>query len=128
MKAWSYLLLLFIMITSCSGNSTPQNLTWYNNATISDITEDPDKPNELVRVAIGIQCAGILSFKKSPEYKSLMEKATQSFKKVRPIILVLKIKPISSKKLKRSNNPDYLITEIPASTFHFCPMDIGSFF
>jgi len=48
MKAWSYLLLLFIMIASCSGNSGSQNLTWYNNATISDITADPDKPDEVV--------------------------------------------------------------------------------
>lgn len=81
MKGWSYLLLLFIMITSCSGNSTPQNLTWYNNATISNIMEDPDKPNEVVRVAIGISAQVFYLSKKSPEYKSLMEKATQSFKK-----------------------------------------------
>jgi len=81
MKAWSYLLLLFIMITSCSGSSTPQNLTWYNNAAISNITEDPDKPNEVVRVSIGISAQVFYLSKKSPEYKSLMEKATQSFKK-----------------------------------------------
>lgn len=81
MKAWSYLLLLFIMITSCSGSSTPQNLTWYNNATISNITEDPDKPNEVVRISIGISAQVFYLSKKSPEYKSLMEKATQSFKK-----------------------------------------------
>jgi len=81
MKAWSYLLLLFIMITSCSGNSTPQNLTWYNNATIPNIMEDPDKPNEVVRVAIGISAQVFYLSKKSPEYKSLMEKATRSFKK-----------------------------------------------
>lgn len=81
MKAWSCFLLLFIMMTSCSGNSTPQNLTWYNNATISDITEDPDKPNEVVRVAIGISAQVFYLSKKSPEYKSLLEKATQSLKK-----------------------------------------------
>lgn len=81
MKAWSCLLLLFIMITSCSGNFTPQNLTWYNNATISNIMEDPDKPDEVVRVAIGISAQVFYLSKKSPEYKSLMEKATQSFKK-----------------------------------------------
>ncbi|QBJ88569.1 hypothetical protein DDI74_21080 [Chryseobacterium gleum] len=81
MKAWSYLLLLFIMIASCSGNSGSQNLTWYNNATISDITADPDKPDEVVRVAIGISAQVFYLSKKSPDYKTLMEKATQSFKK-----------------------------------------------
>lgn len=81
MKAWSYLLLLFIMIVSCSGNSGSQNLTWYNNATISDITADPDKPDEVVRVAIGISAQVFYLSKKSPDYKALMEKATQSFKK-----------------------------------------------
>ncbi|WP_142725601.1 hypothetical protein [Chryseobacterium sp. ON_d1] len=81
MKAWSQLLLLFIMIISCSGNSGSQNLTWYHNATISDITEDPDKPNEVVRVAIGISAQVFYLSKKSPDYKTLMEKATQSLKK-----------------------------------------------
>ncbi|WP_426477853.1 hypothetical protein ACP3T3_22120 [Chryseobacterium sp. CBSDS_008] len=81
MKAWFYLLLLFIMITSCSGNSSSQNLTWYNNSTITNITEDPDKPNEVVRVSIGISAQVFYISKKSPDYKDLMEKATQSFKK-----------------------------------------------
>ncbi len=80
MKPWTYLLLLFIMITSCSGNSSSQNLTWYNNATISNITEDPDKPNEVVRVSIGISAQVFYLSKKSPDYKNLLEKATQSFK------------------------------------------------
>jgi len=69
------------MIASCSGNSGSQNLTWYNNATISDITADPDKPDEVVRVAIGISAQVFYLSKKSPDYKALMEKATQSFKK-----------------------------------------------
>lgn len=81
MKAWSYLLLLLFMIISCSGNSSSQNLTWYNNATISNITEDPDKPNELVRISIGISAQVFYLSKKSADYKDLLEKATQSFKK-----------------------------------------------
>lgn len=80
MKAWSYLLLLFIMITSCSGNSSSQKLTWYNNSAITNITEDPDKPNEVVRVSIGISAQVFYISKKSPDYKSLIEKATLSFK------------------------------------------------
>lgn len=69
------------MIASCSGNSGSQNLTWYNNAIISDITANPDKPDEVVRVAIGISAQVFYLSKKSPDYKALMEKATQSFKK-----------------------------------------------
>ncbi|GEN65626.1 MULTISPECIES: hypothetical protein [Chryseobacterium] len=80
MKAWTYILLLFIMITSCSGNASSQNLTWYNNSTISSITEDPDKPNDLVRVAIGISAQVFYLSKKSPDYKVLMEKLNQSYK------------------------------------------------
>ena len=80
MKLWNYLLLLFIMITSCSGNSGSQNLTWYNNSTITNILEDPDKPDEVVRVAIGISAQVFYISKKSPDYNALFEKAKQSCK------------------------------------------------
>ncbi|MCQ9636146.1 hypothetical protein MP477_14405 [Chryseobacterium sp. WG23] len=80
MKAWTHILLLFIMITSCSGNSSSQNLTWYTNSTISSITEDPDKPDDFVRVAIGISAQVFYLSKKSPDYKVLIEKVNQSYK------------------------------------------------
>lgn len=69
------------MITSCSSNSESQKLTWYNNATINNILEDPDKPEEVVRVAIGISAQVFYISKKSPDYKTLIEKANLSFKK-----------------------------------------------
>ncbi len=84
MKAWTYLLLLFFMITSCSGTSSSQNLTWYNNSTITNITEDPDKPEDVVRISIGISAQVFYISKKSSDYKALLEKATQSFKNNKP--------------------------------------------
>lgn len=68
------------MITSCSSNSESQKLTWYNNATINNILEDPDKPEEVVRVAIGISAQVFYLSKKSSDYKTLMEKVNLSFK------------------------------------------------
>ncbi|WP_106916395.1 hypothetical protein [Chryseobacterium aurantiacum] len=81
MKTWTYLLLLFTMIASCSSNSESQKLTWYNKATITNILEDPDKPEEVVRVAIGISAQVFYLSKKSSDYKVLMEKVNLSFKK-----------------------------------------------
>ncbi|GAE62827.1 hypothetical protein H3Z85_15035 [Chryseobacterium indologenes] len=81
MKVWTYLLLVFIMITSCSSSSESQKLTWYNNASINNILEDPDKPEEVVRVAIGISAQVFYISKKSSNYKNLIEKANLSFKK-----------------------------------------------
>ncbi|UKB85469.1 hypothetical protein LF887_07560 [Chryseobacterium sp. MEBOG06] len=81
MKALSYLLLLFFMIASCSGNSSSQNLTWYNNSTITNIIEDPDKPEDFARVSIGISAQVFYISKKSTDYKTIMKKANQSFKK-----------------------------------------------
>jgi hypothetical protein len=84
MKAWTYLLLLFFMITSCSGTSSSQNLTWYNNSTITNITEDPDKPEDVVRISIGISAQVFYISKKSSDSKALLEKANQSFKNSKP--------------------------------------------
>ncbi|ROI04615.1 hypothetical protein EGI16_08065 [Chryseobacterium sp. G0240] len=81
MKAWTYILLFFIMITSCSGNSSSQNLTWYKNSTITNIIEDPDKPDDVVRIAIGISAQVFYLSKKSSDYNTLFEKAKQSFKR-----------------------------------------------
>lgn len=81
MKAWTYILLFITMITSCSSNSESQKLTWYNNAVITNILEDPDKPEEVVRVAIGISAQVFYLSKKSSDYKTLMEKVNLSFKK-----------------------------------------------
>lgn len=69
------------MITSCSSNSESQKLTWYNNTVINNILEDPDKPEEVVRVAVGISAQVFYISKKSPDYKMLIEKANLSFKK-----------------------------------------------
>lgn len=80
MKAWTFILFLF-MITSCSGSSSSQNLTWYKNATISQISEDPDHPADLLRISIGISPQVFYLSKKAPAYKSLLEKLNQSFKK-----------------------------------------------
>lgn len=81
MKVWTYLLLIFTMIASCSSNSESQKLTWYNNVTINNILEDPDRPKEVVRVAIGISAQVFYISKKSPDYTALIEKANISFKK-----------------------------------------------
>ncbi|QIY90473.1 hypothetical protein [Chryseobacterium gallinarum] len=81
MKIWTYLLLPFIMITSCSGNSGSTNLTWYKNSTITNIIEDPDKPDEVIRIAIGISAQVFYLSKKSSDYDALFEKAKQSFKR-----------------------------------------------
>lgn len=69
------------MIASCSSNSESQKLTWYNNATINDIQEDPDRPKEVVRVAIGISAQVFYISKKSSDYTALIEKANLSLKK-----------------------------------------------
>ncbi|MBK1895822.1 hypothetical protein [Chryseobacterium paridis] len=69
------------MITSCSGSSGTQNLTWYKNATISNIADDPDHPKDLLRVSIGISAQVFYVSKKDSDYKSLLEKLNQSFKK-----------------------------------------------
>ncbi|HAO27787.1 MAG TPA: hypothetical protein DCQ68_09100 [Chryseobacterium indologenes] len=69
------------MITSCSSSSESQKLTWYNNSSINNILEDPDKSEEVVRVAIGISAQVFYISKKSSNYKNLIEKANLSFKK-----------------------------------------------
>ncbi|MCJ7935447.1 MAG: hypothetical protein MUW56_17940 [Chryseobacterium sp.] len=81
MKVWNYILSLLFMITSCSGSSGSQNLTWYNSATITNITEDPEKPEDFVRISIGISPQIFYVSKKASDYKALMEKVTQSYKK-----------------------------------------------
>lgn len=70
-----------MMIISCSGNQSSQNLTWYNNSVISDITDDPDRPQEFARVSIGISAQVFYLSKKSQDYIHLIEKATLSLKK-----------------------------------------------
>ncbi|MBV8325408.1 hypothetical protein [Chryseobacterium sp.] len=92
MKVWTYLLLAFTMITSCSSHSESQKLIWYNNATINNILEDPDKPEEVVRVAIGISAQVFYISKKSSDYKTLIEKATRSFKKGKTYNIGVEIK------------------------------------
>ncbi|MFZ4927777.1 hypothetical protein [Chryseobacterium sp. Mn2064] len=81
MKAWSYFLLLFFMIVSCSGNSNSQNLTWYNNSVISNIEKDAEKPEEFERVSIGISAQVFYISKKSSDYTTILEKARQSLQK-----------------------------------------------
>lgn len=79
MKAWTYLLLLFVMITSCSGNSSQKNLTWYKNSTISNITEDPDHPENFMRASIGIS-QQVFYLSKKKDDGLILDKATQSYK------------------------------------------------
>lgn len=69
-----------MMIISCSGNQSSQNLTWYNNSVITDITDDPDRPQEFARVSIGISAQVFYLSKKSQDYPHLIEKATLSLK------------------------------------------------
>lgn len=69
------------MITSCSNSSSSQKLTWYNNATISQISEDPDNPENVLRVSIGISPQIFYVSKKAFDYASLLEKLNQSYKK-----------------------------------------------
>jgi hypothetical protein len=72
------------MITSCSGSSgssNSQNLTWYNKATISQISEDPDHPKEFLRISIGISPQVFYLSKKNASYTSLLEKLNQSLQK-----------------------------------------------
>ncbi|MDR2238358.1 MAG: hypothetical protein LBE92_19710 [Chryseobacterium sp.] len=79
MKTWTYFFLLLVMITSCSGHSAPKNLTWYKNATISDVTEDPDHPETVMRVAIGIS-QQVFYVSKKNEDRMILNKVNQSFK------------------------------------------------
>ncbi|MBT2623430.1 hypothetical protein J7E44_21970 [Chryseobacterium sp. ISL-6] len=72
------------MITSCSGSSGSQNLTWYKNATISQISEDPDKPEDFLCISIGISPQVFYLSKKESTYKSLLDKLNQSLKKGKP--------------------------------------------
>lgn len=81
MKIWTYILLILFMITSCSGSSGSQNLTWYNNSVITNVEEDPEKPEEFMRVSIGISPQIFYLAKKGADYKTLLERATQSHKK-----------------------------------------------
>jgi len=81
MKPWTYILLILFMITSCSGSSSSQNLTWYKNSIITNLAEDPEKPAEFMRVSIGISPQVFYLSKKSDGYKTLLERATQSHKK-----------------------------------------------
>lgn len=83
MKAWTFILSLF-MVTSCSGSSGSQNLTWYKSATISQISEDPEKPADFLRISIGISPQIFYLSKKEPNYKSLLDKLNQSLKKGKP--------------------------------------------
>lgn len=69
------------MITSCSGSSSSQNLTWYKNSVITNVAEDPEKPEEFMRVSIGISPQIFFLSKKSADYKALLEKASLSHKK-----------------------------------------------
>lgn len=79
MKAWIYIVLF--MMTSCS-NSNPnsQNLTWYNNSTINQVSEDPENPEKFLRITIGISQQVFYLSKKDSDYKSLLEKLNQSAK------------------------------------------------
>jgi len=72
------------MMTSCSGssaNANLQDLTWYNKATISQISEDPDHPKEFLRISIGISPQVFYLSKKNASYTSLLEKLNQSLQK-----------------------------------------------
>ncbi|HAO06090.1 MAG TPA: hypothetical protein DCQ50_03665 [Chryseobacterium sp.] len=80
MKFSTYILFIITMVISCSGNQSSQNLTWYNNSVISDITDDPDRPQEFARVSIGISAQVFYLSKKSQDYTHLIEKATLSLK------------------------------------------------
>lgn len=81
MKVWTYILLILFMITSCSGSSSSQNLTWYNNSVITNVAEDPEKPEEFTRVSIGISPQIFYLSKKADDYKTLLEKTSQSHKR-----------------------------------------------
>lgn len=79
MKILIYIALF--MITSCS-NSNPnsQNLTWYNNSTINQVSEDPENPEKFLRVTIGVSQQVFYLSKKDSDYQSLLEKLNQSAK------------------------------------------------
>ncbi|MFN1217901.1 hypothetical protein ACKW6Q_13110 [Chryseobacterium kwangjuense] len=81
MNIRTYILLILFMITSCSGSSGSQNLIWYNNSVITNVEEDPEKPEEFKRVSIGISPQIFYLSKKEADYKALLERATQSHKK-----------------------------------------------
>lgn len=82
MKLLTYI--LFILMTiSCSGssNSSSHNLTWYKNATITQISEDPENPEKMLRISIGISPQIFYLSKKASDYPALLEKLEQSNKK-----------------------------------------------
>lgn len=69
------------MTISCSGSSGSQNLTWYKNATITQIAEDPEDPENMLRISIGISPQIFYLSKKTSDYSALLEKLNQSNKK-----------------------------------------------
>lgn len=68
------ILCLMIMAICCSGNSASHDLTWNDHSSVTDITEDPDRPEEFVRVFIGISSQVFYISKKSMDYKNLIRK------------------------------------------------------
>ncbi len=83
MKILVHLFCLMIMTICCSGNSGSHDLIWYDHSSITSITKDPDRPEEFVRVSIGISAQVFYISKKSDDYFSLIEKATRSLKESR---------------------------------------------
>lgn len=80
MKILMTILCLMIMTICCSGNSASHDLTWYDHSSVTNITEDLDRPEEFVRISIGISAQVFYISKKSMDYKNVIEKATDSFK------------------------------------------------
>lgn len=65
MKILMTILCLMILTIRCSDNSGFHDLTWYDHSSVTNITEDPDRPEEFVRVSIGIS-AQVFIFQKNP--------------------------------------------------------------
>ncbi len=78
MKILMHIFFLMIITISCSGYSGSEDLTWYDHSAITQVTEDPDRPEEFVRVSIGISLQVFNISKKSADYKDLLEKALKS--------------------------------------------------
>lgn len=102
MKILMTILCLMIMTICCSGNSASHDLTWYDHSSVTNITEDPDRPEEFVRVSIGISVQ-VFYISKNPPTMKIWSKRRTALRKTNLIILVLKIKPISSGKSEKLN-------------------------
>lgn len=78
----TFIIVLMILITSCSGNKKPVNLSWYEGQVIEQLVEDD---SAAYRVQIGIMAASFWLDKEVDDFEkdlSLLQESLQDKKKL----------------------------------------------